>query len=125
MRGFFATCMLSLAYLLVLMPDAVRVPALVGHYLAHKDRAPDLSVADFLDLHYGNEDHGGNGDTPHEQLPFHHHHLVGDNCNPSAIAVSTTTLMEATVAIPRAHTGMQPAVLLPGYENGLIQPPRC
>lgn len=125
MRGIFATCILSLAYLLVLMPDAIRVPALIGHYLEHKDRAPDLSMADFLELHYGNEDHGGNGDAPHEQLPFHHHHLVGDNCNPSAITVTTTTLVEATVAVPRARTSTELVVLLPGHANGLIQPPRC
>ena len=89
MRGTLATGLLGLAYLLVLFPDAVRIPALIGHYVEHKDHSPDLSVADFLDLHYGNKDHSGNGDAPHEQLPFRHHHLVGDNCSPSAIAVTT------------------------------------
>ena len=125
MRGIVATGLLGLAYLLVLFPDAVRIPALIGHYVEHKERSPDLSVADFLDLHYSNQEHGGNGDAPHQQLPFRHHHLVGDNCSPSAIAVTTTMMVESTVTIPREHADTGRAILLPGHANGLIQPPRC
>lgn len=116
--------MLALAYTLVLVPDTVHLPALVGHYLEHKERKADLSVMDFLALHYADKEHETSGESGHDQLPFHHHHPAGDNLPTMVLmaAMPEVHMPQFPLPAPVAHGADDP---LAGHRYGLIQPPRC
>lgn len=117
--------LLVLAYALVLMPDAVRLPSLVGHYMEHRGDRPDLGVLDFIVLHYADPAHHESGDGSHERLPFHHHHVLGDNCAPTMVAASPAPVLVAPGALPLVKAVTVSESLLSGHPHGLIQPPRC
>lgn len=125
MRGIISLVFLLTAYVLVLVPDAVRLPALVSHYVEHKDQAPELDLSTFLYLHYGNKEHSENGDAPHERLPFHHHHVAGDNCPSVTITQASATMPQLPIATLTGHAETTADELLPGHSNGLIRPPRA
>lgn len=58
----------------------LKFPVLVEHYFEHKEQTPDMSVIDFLVLHYGGnhlENHPQNDDFDRDQqLPFMMHDNV-------------------------------------------------
>jgi len=126
MRRTFSIVLIALAYVLVLMPDAVRIPTLIGHFKDHQERSPELGFMAFLELHYADAEHHENGDETHERLPFHHHHASGDNC--SSIALLT---LAPTPVIGAAHAPVKVFAIrgdddtLAGHRLGLLQPPRC
>lgn len=124
MRHSVSTFLLALAYTLVLVPDTVHVPALVGHYLDHKERTPDLGVMEFLALHYADKEHTDSHDRGHDQLPFHHHHPGGDILPTMVLMVAMPQLHMpySPLPTPVAHGDDDP---LAGHRHGLIQPPRC
>lgn len=126
MRRLAPSLIIALAYGLVLMPDAVRLPTLIGHYLEHQERTPDMGFMDYLALHYNSAEHTENGDETHEQLPFHHHHAAGDGCSANAL------ILHAPLAVLQpVHASEKMFVVhgdddpLAGHRYGLIQPPRC
>lgn len=124
MRRKLSSFIIVLAYGLVLMPDAVHLPALIGHYLQHKERAPEIGVMDFLAMHYLDKEHTGNGDSSHDQLPFHHRHPAGDNL-PVMVLTFDAPLLMAPPAPAAAHVVHVDDDPLAGHRYGLIQPPRC
>lgn len=125
MRRALSLLFLGLAYGLVLMPDVVRLPTLVGHYIDHRERTPEMGFMAFLELHYANAEHQENGDETHERLPFHHHHTSGDSCSSIALLHAPALLHDAVhapVKVFAIHGDDDP---LAGHRYGLIQPPRC
>ena len=61
----------------------LKFPALVEHYIEHKDMSPDISVVDFLELHYNNhlENHPKNDDFENDKkLPFIIHSDIMSFC---------------------------------------------
>lgn len=124
MRRKLSSLLIVLAYGLVLMPDAGRLPALFGHYFQHKERSPGIGVVDFLVLHYVDKEHTENGDSTHDQLPFHHRHPAGDNLPIMVLAVGAPVLNAPPTPAP-AHVVHGDDDPLAGHRYGLIQPPRC
>lgn len=124
MRRRLSSFIIVLAYGLVLMPDAVHLPALIGHYLDHKERSPGIGVVEFLVLHYVDKEHTANGDSTHDQLPFHHRHPAGDNLPIMVLAVGSPVLAAPPAPVP-AHVVHGDDDPLAGHRYGLIQPPRC
>lgn len=119
-----SSVIIVLAYALVLMPDAGRLPTLVGHYLDHREQSPEMGFMDFLALHYADDRHRENGDETHERLPFHHHHTAGDNYAPSVVLLAAMPVLcapQVVVSAPVVHGDDDP---LAGHRYGLIQPPR-
>lgn len=123
-RRKLSAIIVALACVLVLMPDTVHLPALVGHYLDHKEREPGIGVVDFLVLHYMDAEHTANGDGKHEQLPFRHRHPAGDNLPIMVLALGMPVVAAPSGSPPVYidHGGDRP---LAGHGHGLIQPPRC
>lgn len=124
MRRLLSSFLIALAYGLVLVPEAVHLPALAGHYLEHRAEDPDLELLDFLALHYGDKEHERNGDAPHEQLPFHHPHSAGENLPTMALLTAMPLLDTPQLPVP-AHAVHGDDAPLAGHRHGLIQPPRC
>lgn len=124
MHRRLSVCIITLAYGLLLMPDLVHLPALVGHYLQHKERSPEIGVLDFLALHYVDKEHSESDDGTHDQLPFHHRHPAGDNLPVMVLmaAVPTQHSLQLPLHTPVVHGDADP---LAGHRYGLIQPPRC
>ncbi len=124
MRRTLSTILFALAYAVLLVPDIVHVPTLIGHYLEHQERTPDLGVVDFLALHYADKEHEANGDEDHGQLPFHHHHTAADAPPPMVMAPlpQVPMSMPAVPRVPAVDVQEHP---LAGHAYGLIQPPRC
>ncbi|HEY0976720.1 MAG TPA: hypothetical protein VGE21_04565 [Flavobacteriales bacterium] len=125
MRRPVPAIIIVLAYTLVLMPDAVRLPTLIGHFLDHRTRTPEMGFVDFLELHYADQEHQENGDATHEHLPFHHHHTWGDNCGSIALLQVPALLQGASHAPVKVFAMHGDDDTLAGHRYGLIQPPRC
>jgi hypothetical protein len=70
-KKFLAISFLSL-YLISLteLSQLVKLPSLVEHYIEHKEKQSDLSLWEFLSMHYTQN---ANHDTNHEKLPFKSH----------------------------------------------------
>lgn len=55
------------------LSQLLKFPVLVEHYIEHKDKSPELTLIDFLEIHYNNhlEDHPYDEDYEQDQkLPF-------------------------------------------------------
>lgn len=55
------------------LSELLKLPVLVEHYIEHKDRSPEMSLVDFLALHYNDhlKDHPHDHDYEQDQkLPF-------------------------------------------------------
>ena len=51
----------------------VKIPALISHYLEHKETDKDLSFAAFIVLHYQSDYSQDHSDSKHHDLPFKSH----------------------------------------------------
>ncbi|MFH6967189.1 hypothetical protein [Flavobacterium sp. FlaQc-28] len=74
MKKMFAIFFLS-AYLISTteLSQLLKFPVLVEHYVEHKEKNPEISIVDFLVLHYNNhlENHPHDDDYDQDQkLPF-------------------------------------------------------
>ena len=58
-----------------LFAEILRLPSLIEHLAEHRAENPDISIADFLYLHYADQNHE-HSDTRHEHLPLHCHHVL-------------------------------------------------
>ncbi|RRJ87388.1 hypothetical protein EG240_15170 [Paenimyroides tangerinum] len=55
------------------LSQLLKFPVLVEHYIEHKDKSPELTLIDFLEIHYNNHLEGHPYDEDYEQdqkLPF-------------------------------------------------------
>ncbi len=57
--------------------DIFRVPTLIEHYFHHQDESPELSLIDFLSIHYSNEASAEDTDSTHHSFPLKHSKDVG------------------------------------------------
>ena len=55
--------------------EILRLPSLIEHLAEHRAENPTISIADFLYLHYADQNHE-HSDTRHEHLPLHCHHVL-------------------------------------------------
>jgi hypothetical protein len=57
--------------------ECVKLPQLWEHYQLHRESAPDLTLIDFISLHYGAESPKHQNQHDHSQIPFKapHHSL--------------------------------------------------
>lgn len=53
-----------------LLAELARMPLLLDHYKIHQQDTPNLTLSQFLWLHYANLQHE-NSDSRHEKLPMH------------------------------------------------------
>ena len=49
-----------------------KIPALVRHFAEHQQKNPQISVLDFISLHFQDEKHHEEDHEKHTKLPFHH-----------------------------------------------------
>ena len=47
-----------------------KIPVLVAHYFEHQERGPDITVIEFLSMHYWGQDINDNDQERDMQLPF-------------------------------------------------------
>lgn len=53
-----------------LLAELARIPMLLDHYTIHQKESSELTLSQFLWLHYGNPQHE-NSDSRHGKLPMH------------------------------------------------------
>jgi hypothetical protein len=51
-----------------------KLPALFQHYSSHRSLNSEMSLLDFLELHYSNPSHHDQDHNEHHKLPFNDHH---------------------------------------------------
>lgn len=56
-----------------LLGELCRIPQLVKHYDEHRAQSPEISLSQFLALHYFNTEHRTNDQEHHTRLPFAHY----------------------------------------------------
>ena len=122
---------LSIALVIVLQvyllgPELYKLPVLFAHYLEHAATDESFDMDSFVHLHYVDHGHGENGDTDHERLPFHHHHTSGPDCCGPVMHVAQSVRAEGSPCAAQARPLALPNVggPMPGYTDGLLQPPR-
>lgn len=54
------------------LAELLRLPSLYAHFQEHRVETPDLSLLEFLKLHYADSEHH-EADQKHENLPMHCH----------------------------------------------------
>lgn len=60
------------------LAELFRIPALLVHFVEHKEESPDISLIDFLELHYNlqlADHHHEKGSDDHKNLPFNGPHV--------------------------------------------------
>ncbi|OIN57907.1 hypothetical protein [Arsenicibacter rosenii] len=69
--------------------ECVKLPQLWEHYELHRAAAPDLSLIDFLSLHYGAGSARHQNQHDHSQIPFKaSHHCLGLNWHIAFVPVN-------------------------------------
>lgn len=74
MQKTIAIVLLSVSFIgsLVDLHDLAKLPRLAEHYQEHRNKSPEVSLLDFLNLHYGSEaaSHDQEEHQEHTGLPF-------------------------------------------------------
>lgn len=101
----------------------LRLPLLINHYLEHKKGHSDLSIGDFLQIHYSKQHQDGANEAD-RQLPFKSHLECAKLFSiASPFPNSVNLLIPATTSgsndIPRESTPLST-----GVRNMIWQPPR-
>ena len=132
MRRGFAKFFLLLFTFHALVPmrmqeDIAKISALVGHYQEHLAENPGLSLAAFLQMHYGSGYAQHQSAHDHNQLPGKHHDGAHFTCSCVSI-VPTQTCLTTRVAheTPCVHKQIieKAQISQSQYLNSIWQPPR-
>lgn len=123
------TVLLSLYLTLVaLMPPAVldecmKLPQLWEHYQLHRQKHPDLSLTDFLALHYGADSSRHREQHDHSKIPFkspaHCVHVIWMGSLMMPLPTGWLQTARPVLAI------MNPANFHYAARNGILPPSLC
>jgi hypothetical protein len=69
-RGFVVVLLIIAAVNSLSLQHIFKVPVLVVHYFEHQQRGPDITVIEFLSMHYWGQDINDNDHERDMQLPF-------------------------------------------------------
>lgn len=109
------------------LSELLKFPVLVEHYLEHKEEAPEMSVKDFLVLHYNNhlEDHPHDDDYEQDQkLPFivHSQTLTFNFIYPQPIVVEFKSILFSQDSDKFVPVNDRATTL--GFHSFIWQPPK-
>lgn len=105
--------------------ELFKLPVLIEHYSEHKSRNSNLSLFDFINLHYLSLEQHGNEDAHDHQLPFKAH----ENCH--SISSAIAGIPEQPVSLAAAYTHLEktkivhPNFLYASYSASIWQPPKA
>lgn len=127
MKKLFAILLLFI-YLISLteLSQLVKLPILVEHFIEHKEKNSNLSLWEFLNMHYAqSDDHDGDRDKD-MKLPFKSH----DGCiNTTIVALPSTnigTLSEKPICIEKkAYSIYTENFLSSSHLSSIWQPPKA
>ena len=71
-----------------------KIPALIQHFAEHQQKNPQISVLDFIVLHFQDEKHHNEDHEKHTKLPFQHDH------NSSVMSVVCTLPAKFEINMP-------------------------
>ena len=106
------------------LDELLRLGSFVAHYFEHKEADKDLSIADFIELHYNGDKHDADHDKD-MQLPFKQHH-----CSLHANMLVTSPQLhplhlQHPVPAPAAHSPVFDSKAIPSsYLSKIWQPPK-
>jgi hypothetical protein len=126
-KKLFAILLLFI-YLISLteLSQLVKLPILVEHFIEHKEKNSNLSLWEFLNMHYAqSDDHDGDRDKD-MKLPFKSH----DGCiNTTIVALPSTnigTLSEKPICIEKkAYSIYTENFLSSSHLSSIWQPPKA
>jgi hypothetical protein len=111
-----------------LWSEISRIPALAKHYVEHKAEKADLSLVEFLWLHYVDAAHPTDPSHNHHSLPFHTH------CGHSGIHMAFELAIDDNTSQPLAPVESAAFTaanfyynqyLPSGYQSRFFQPPKA
>ena len=86
------------------LAELFRIPALLVHFVDHKEESPDITLIDFLELHYNSQlaDHPHEKESgDHKNLPFNGPHVI------TTIFVSTQSFVLKPKNVPEDNTKLK------------------
>jgi hypothetical protein len=122
MKKFAAIFFLFLFISTTELKEFFRVPALIEHYLKHKNENGSLSLVNFLAIHYVGEKENDNDDREDAQLPFKG---VDDSTVSSFFSAEHFFITEAQIlpALPY-YNSIYSAEVPVNFGQSLFRPPR-
>lgn len=69
-RSFVVILLILVAINSLSLQHIFKVPVLIVHYFEHQQRGPDITVIEYLSMHYGGQDINDNDHERDMQLPF-------------------------------------------------------
>jgi hypothetical protein len=132
--GTFASMKRFVLYLFIIqfatghnpIVEVLRMSNLVEHYREHQAQKADISIVEFLQLHYLDEKHH-EADTQHENLPMHCHAehfassiFVIEDFNYFFVKNTISTI----VGFPKKQSFFYDNQLISNYLASILQPPR-
>jgi hypothetical protein len=106
------------------MTELLKLPELVHHYQAHRQKDQSLSLIAFINLHYGNVESHENESHNHDRLPFSGHHQ--HNCQLHQLVYTLPEQVSSPVVFPSRLELNESPVLLTSLQSvaTIWQPPR-
>ena len=102
----------------------MKLPSLLEHYAEHRSADQQLSFANFLNLHYFNQEHSANSHNHDSRLPFKAHdcHLSADAAQgvPHSFVFRFVVLHSGEIQLPEYRPQGNSSL----YKTDVWQPPR-
>lgn len=105
--------------------ELLKLPVLIEHFTEHQTKNSNLSLFDFINLHYLSLEKHGAEDAHDHALPFKAH----ENCH--SIAMAVAGIPEQPVSIDphvfqlEAAVNLHPNFLYTSYSASIWQPPKA
>lgn len=126
MKKLIAIFFLSV-YLISLteLNQLVKIPVLIEHFIEHKEKNTELSIWQFLDMHYAHDDVNDKDYDRDMQLPFKSHDGCISSLMPVFVPVSfTTNLPKAIPSEKNEYSVYTEQFLNSAFLSSIWQPPK-
>lgn len=104
--------------------ELLKLPVLIEHFTEHQTKNSNLSLFDFINLHYLSLEKHGDEDAHDHALPFKAH----ENCHSIAMAVAgipeQPVSIDPQVVHVEAAINLHPNFLYTSYSATIWQPPK-
>ena len=101
-----------------------KLPALFKHYNSHRSVNSELSLIDFLELHYSNRSHHDQDHNEHHKLPFNDHHSTAGAVCFYCVSERSFTLSVRYFPIGQTNQTVYRSIVEEDIAINVWQPPR-
>jgi len=104
--------------------DLSKVPYMISHFQQHKNNTDSFSIADFFDLHYGEqaEQHDKQEHEQHQGLPFKTHDCTFSHI--SMILSDFEPTIESSFSLIMRYNNFYESAYTSEFSQSIWQPPK-